>query len=137
MQFAGFWKRFVAAVIDFTIILIIYLLITSLAYGDIDPNDMSGFSLFFVHNLLLPLVALTYYTLLECSRLRGSFGKLLLGIQVVDAKGKQLSFWRAFFRTFSKVGTSLTFGLGFFIAAWTKKKQGLHDFLSGSVLVSK
>ena len=137
MQFAGFWKRFVAAVIDFTIILIAYLLVTSLTYGDIDPNDMSSSTLFFVHNILLPLIALTYYTLLESSRLKGSFGKLILGIQVVDAKGKKLTVWRSFLRTLSKVGTSLTFGLGFLIAAWTKKKQGLHDFLSGSVLVSK
>ena len=51
---------------------------------------------------LLP-VGLPYFALFECSRLRGTPGKLLLGLKVTDEQGRNLSISRAMMRILGKM----------------------------------
>jgi hypothetical protein len=47
-----------------------------------------------------------------------------IGIIVVDSNGKRLTFPRALVRELGKYVSLLTFGIGFFMIGFTKKKQG-------------
>ena len=88
-------------------------------------------------SLVLLVIIWLYYALLESSPLQASVGKILMGIKVVDRRGRRLSFWQATERIVSKLVTNVTFYFGFFVAAWDKKKRTLHDRISHSAVILK
>ncbi len=120
--YAGFWKRALAIFID-QVILVVILFVPVLG-GIILPKA------------IVSLVFLFYFILMESSPLQATVGKLMLGIKVVDGDGKKISFFRAFFRTISKILSSVLF-IGYIIAAFTQKKQALHDLLSGCLVINQ
>lgn len=123
-MYASVWKRFFAFVIDAVIFLILFWILSQI---------MSNASV----SLVLLVMIWLYYALLESSPLQASIGKMIVGIKVVDRKGRRLSFWHATERIFSKLVTNITFYFGFFIAAFDKKKRTLHDRISRSAVISK
>jgi hypothetical protein len=54
---------------------------------------------------------------------------------VVDANGARLTFVRALLRNLAKIISSLPFGLGFLLAAFTPRKQALHDLITKCLVV--
>ena len=67
---------------------------------------------------------------MESSEYQATLGKMLLGLKVTDLKGRRISFLRATGRHFGKILSGLILGIGFFMIAFTKKKQGLHDIIT-------
>ena len=156
--YGGFWLRFIALLIDTPIVKAIATVLASLIVGhtfDLISQRAkeasakgAGISTAFVQELIVSLLPLLgqllivyvvvgwlYYTLLESSPLRGTIGKIVLSVRVVDRRLEQVSFLRASARHFAKILSSLLFCLGFFMAGFTKRKQGLHDLISGCVVV--
>jgi uncharacterized RDD family membrane protein YckC len=62
-------------------------------------------------------------------------GKRLMGIKVVDINSAPINFWRAMGRTLSKVFISSIFLIGFIMAAFTSKKQALHDLMANTIVI--
>jgi uncharacterized RDD family membrane protein YckC len=60
-----------------------------------------------------------------------------MGIRVCDEAGQKISFAKASTRFFAKWISSALFGIGFFMAAFTKKKQGLHDLMAGTIVTKQ
>lgn len=77
-----------------------------------------------------------YNSLFESSKNKGTIGKMLFGIIVVDYQGNRLSFKKSTIRTFSKL-ISLFFVLGFFIALSSEKKQSIHDNIAKTLVLYK
>lgn len=123
-MYASVWKRFFAFLIDAVVFVILFWVLAQL----MDNASVS---------LVLLVIIWLYYALLESSPLQASFGKIIVGIKVVDRRGRRLTFWQATERIFSKLVTNVTFYFGFFIAAFDKKKRTLHDRISHSAVVSK
>lgn len=123
-MYASVWKRFFAFLIDAAVFAVLFFVLSQL---------MSNASV----SLVLLVLIWLYYALLESSPLQASLGKIIVGIKVVDRRGRRLSFWQATERIFSKVVTNVTFYFGFFIAAFDKKKRTLHDRISHSAVISK
>jgi uncharacterized RDD family membrane protein YckC len=90
-------------------------------------------------NLLWYSVPLTvnwlYRAIMESSNKQATIGKLLLKVRVADLAGNRISFWRATVRHFSKMISSSILLTGFLMAGWTKKKQALHDKVSGCLVI--
>ncbi|AZK49181.1 RDD family protein [Paenibacillus lentus] len=84
--------------------------------------------------ILLPWL---YYAILESSKLQGTFGKKALGIIVVDQNFERVSFGRASGRFWSRILSYLTLHVGYIMAAFTKKKQALHDLIAKTYVVNK
>ena len=120
--YAGFWKRAVAILIDEVILVVI--LFAPVLVGIVLPK------------VIVSLVFLFYFVLMESSPLQATLGKLMLGIKVVDGDGKRISFFRSLLRTISKILSSILF-IGYIIAAFTQKKQALHDFCSGCLVINQ
>lgn len=76
-----------------------------------------------------------YWAGLESSGLQGTLGKRAVGLMVTDLAGQRISFRRATGRYFGKILSAMLFYVGFLMAAFTAKKQALHDMLSGTVVV--
>lgn len=82
------------------------------------------------------LILLAYWTISETGRHRASIGKRIMGIEVVDEGGATITWRRALGRNIGKLLSAFVFMVGFMMAGWTNRKQGLHDMLA-SCLVRK
>ena len=65
-------------------------------------------------------------------------GKMALGIQVTDLEGNRISFGKALSgRNLAKIISALIFYTVSIMAAFTAKKQALHDMIAGTLVVKK
>lgn len=82
-------------------------------------------------------IAALYYMFLESSNTRGTFGKAIVGIQVVGQDGKAITTGTAAIRFFARFISCISLGLGFLISLITDYNQGLHDILTGCFVEKK
>jgi len=78
-----------------------------------------------------------YFTLLESSHQRGTFGKRIMELAVTDLNGDRISFCRANGRYWGKTISVITIFIGFIMAGMTKKKQALHDKMARCLVVKR
>lgn len=137
MSYADFWKRVVALLIDtvllgivgFVIGLILGLFLALLGASEVVAGLLG--------NVLGLIVGWLYFALMESSPYQGTVGKIALGIKVTDLDGHRIGFGRATGRHFSKILSGLILCVGYIMAAFTDKKQGLHDMLANTLVVDK
>jgi uncharacterized RDD family membrane protein YckC len=130
--YAGFWRRVAAVLIDGLLLSVVTLPLT-LAFGGYDAyadlGQAPGAS------TSSTVIAWLYYALMESSAKQATVGKMALGIMVADLEGGRIGFGRATGRYFGKILSALILGIGFLMAAFTERKQGLHDMLAGTLVV--
>jgi uncharacterized RDD family membrane protein YckC len=148
-RYAGFWRRFVAMIIDGLVFSPVFLIffagsgLFSVLSGAAAGRDMEGVgaALFglgiFAGFLVLVVGNWLYHTLMECSRHQATLGKMALGIKVTDMNGNRISFARANGRFFGKLLSGAVMNIGYIMAAFTVQKQALHDMLAGCLVVLK
>jgi uncharacterized RDD family membrane protein YckC len=124
VEFAGFWPRVGAAIIDWIILSAFQYLV--LVFMPLGSQEISGI-MFFVNWL--------YFTLQESSQRQATIGKMALGIVVTDLNGERIGFAKATGRYFAKILSAIILLIGFIMVAFTEKKQGLHDILAGTLVV--
>jgi uncharacterized RDD family membrane protein YckC len=137
--YAGFWKRFVAYFVDGVIVNLCSFLI-SLAMGV--SNALAAENINWDTNLIIAYAiiicgSMLYFTLFESSPLQATPGKLMMGVKVTDLNGNRISFPRALGRYIGKIISGVLLGIGYLMIAFTEKKQGLHDFIAGTLVVEK
>ncbi|RLL34596.1 RDD family protein [Acinetobacter cumulans] len=139
-QYAGFWIRTGACIIDSFILLIIMLFLLFWFYqGDWDLILDTGCSeqlsvLWFdvTINYILPFIL----TLLVWHIWSASPGKILLGLKIVDATtGDKIKPLQSLIRYLGYFPSSLVFGLGLIWVAFDQKKQGWHDKMANTVVI--
>jgi hypothetical protein len=72
---------------------------------------------------------------MESSDWQATLGKRAMGIKVVDEYGNRIGFGRATGRYYSKIVSTIIFSVGYMMAGWTERKQGLHDKMAGAFVV--
>ena len=122
-RYAGFWRRVLAALLDGIIIAAVSALLTALV-GDSSIEGAVGGALWWL-----------YSAFMESSEHQATIGKIALHLKVTDLSGSRLSFGRATGRYFAKIISALILFIGFLMAGWTAKKQGLHDMIAGTLVV--
>jgi len=75
-----------------------------------------------------------YFAILE-STFQATLGKRALGLKVTGIDGEPISFGRASLRYFGKILSAAILSIGFLMAAFTKKKQALHDILASCLVI--
>lgn len=137
LEYAGFWIRLVALVVD-TIVLYVLNQLIDYAFFSSYVSEVVGesglASLFTIYNLIGILVAAAYDGLLESSSTQGTLGKMAVGIKVGDEKGNRISFMNAIGRHFSKYLSAIVLFIGFIMVAFDIKNQGLHDKIASTVV---
>jgi uncharacterized RDD family membrane protein YckC len=143
--YAGFWRRFVAFLID-NIILEIVTTIFGCIYAFIIgytftvtgiSEDTSKIVLFVGVCIFCIIFYWLYFTLLESSLKQATFGKMAIGIIVTDLNNNRISFGKANGRYWGKIVSAIILFIGFFMAGFTQKKQALHDIMAGTLVVKK
>jgi len=147
VQYAGFWRRMAASIIDGFAVGLLSLPITlpiaigfgaAMAHGDDGGASAMGPILVqVVVQLVSLLLTVTYLTCFHASRLMATPGKLAVGIKVVRADGQRLGVGRSLGRAFAYYLSVLTLYIGFLIAAFTRRKQGLHDLVCDTLVVDR
>lgn len=128
-EYAGFWRRVAAYSCDSLVLFIPIALLSfglEALFGALDPTVLS----FLAVALLVFL-----YDGFMISRRGATYGRQYLGVEVVRKNGENLSFWRAGFRGILRVLTLLLWGVLFLIQPFTSRRQALHDFAVGSVVL--
>ena len=140
MDYAGFWRRAVALVIDVILFGIVQMIIIfgfmgGMMVGEAGEETM-GAAMLGV-NLLLIVIGWLYFALMESSKLQATLGKMMIGVVVTDLEGNRISFGRATGRYFGKVVSSVILLIGYIMAAFTKRKQALHDIMAKCLVIRK
>jgi uncharacterized RDD family membrane protein YckC len=85
--------------------------------------------------LLLILLCWLYSAGVTSSQYGGTFGKMIMGMKVVDTSGDRISFGRATVRFIAKIFSGLILFIGFFMIHFSPAKQGLHDRFAGTYVI--
>jgi uncharacterized RDD family membrane protein YckC len=96
-----------------------------------DPGTVITISVIF-----LVLVWL-YHAGLEASPMQGTLGKRMSGIKVINLSGRRCGMGQTSIRFFGKLLSAALLGAGFFMIAFSRRRQGLHDVLAGSLVVKR
>ncbi len=138
VEYAGFWKRFAATLIDYLIILVPTFIITFsfMVFGGLEGQSKRQQLELIVQGISIVLNWL-YFGFMESSPLQATVGKLALGLIVTDVDGRPLSFARATGRYFGKLLSGLTLCIGYIMAGFTQRKQALHDIIAGCLVIKK
>jgi uncharacterized RDD family membrane protein YckC len=156
VEYAGFWLRFLAFLIDgvvmslaVVLVLIPLIFLTGLGtllsrfHPDEEWNDAGVFlivAVFFLFATVGLAVTWLYHAWMESSEWQATVGKKALSLVVTDMAGQRVSFGRATGRHFAKIITNLVsfgIGLGYLMAAFTAKKQALHDIIAGCLVLRR
>jgi len=146
--YAGFWKRFAALFIDSIVVGVAYYAVLILAMivmgvglagltGSPDAAGSGVFALIALVYLSYPLISAAYYVSFESSSKQATLGKMAVGIKVGDREGRRLSRAHALGRWASHIVCYLTIYIGYLMAAFTERKQGLHDMLASTLVVDQ
>ena len=137
--YAGFWLRFVAAIADGLLLMIINLPIGfCIGFGwslGMGSSPESRASMFLVVRLVSVLISWLYFALQESGPQQATPGKSMLGIQVTDLNGQRITFARATGRHFGKIISAMILLIGYIMAGFTERKQALHDIMAGCLVI--
>ncbi|RPH92936.1 zinc-ribbon domain-containing protein [candidate division KSB1 bacterium] len=150
-EYAAFWRRFLAYVVDRLLlsipsgILAILFFIPSIMRFLSNCCSIEGI-LFSVISflfgwiwffILIVTMHLLYFVWFESSHFQATPGKLLLGIIVTDIEGRRISFFRSLGRNLGKIISHMVLNIGFILAGLTPRKQALHDMLADCLVVMR
>lgn len=133
MDYAGFWIRFVAYLID-GIILAVVTVPLAFVFGE-SPLDPAASAAYGISDFLNLVIGIAYFVGFEGSSKQATPGKMAFGLIVTDESGGRISYPRALGRYFAKILSTLILFIGFIMVAFTEKKQGLHDLLASTFVV--
>ena len=134
-QYAGFWRRVAAVIVDGLLLGIIGGGLGAILHLDA-PSGATGWQSR-PQDALSALIGLFYYVAMESSHYQATLGKMALSIKVTDIEGNKITLAKAIIRYLSKILSGIILGIGFLMVAFTEKKQGLHDMIAGTLVVKK
>jgi len=155
-NYAGFWLRLVAVIIDGIIIgvaqsFIIVPLLAAVGFGFAsgaenmdfsDPEQSAGMiagmaALMGGYWILAMCIQILYFSFMESSKSQATVGKMALGLIVTDLNGGKLDFSKALVRNLCKIISNFTLLIGYIMAGFTEKGQALHDMIASTLVVKK
>jgi len=154
--YAGLGRRFIAWIVDTILVLLIGIIVISFfslsngikyAYYIVAQHapitdlteagtlDAAITPIIAAFGMLIVIIPWVYYAGFESSRSQATPGKLLVKTVVTDLDGNKPTFARVTLRHFAKFISTLVIFIGFLMIGFTKKKQGLHDKIAGTLVL--
>ena len=128
-QYGGFWVRLIALLADSAIVFLSSALIIAGAAMAVGPETLVPIV------LVVTLAGALYWPVMHASRRRATFGKSIVGLRVTRFDGRRISLLRSLWREIAKFFSSALLLLGYIMAAFTPRKQALHDLMSATYVV--
>ncbi len=108
----GFWRRFVATLIDFCIFIIPFAVFHGAAW----------------------LLWMAYHFVLWAVS-GGTVGDIVMRIKIVKENGAPMDWKTSFIRIMAAMLSAVALFIGFFWAGWTRDKKAWHDIIAGTIIV--
>ena len=136
VEYVGFWKRLVAAVIDILILLVVIVPAVLAIYGleyprQVEQGGFAGIWDFALQVVFPAIVAILFW------KYRGATpGKMAISARIVDATTRGTpTTGKLVLRYVAYLASTLPFGLGFLWIGIDRRKQGFHDKIAGTVVI--
>ena len=136
-EYAGFWIRLGASLVDTLLMVLITIPLLIIYYGfdtywqAAQSGEFLGLGEVII-SWLFPIVATIWFWL----KMQATPGKILFSLKVLDEKtGQPLTLNQSVIRYLGYFASTIVLGLGFIWIAFDGKKQGWHDKMAGSVVV--
>lgn len=148
-EYAGFWIRFVAKVIDGLLLSVVSMVFMAIFGGVMagvgagmqdNPEAATGLmiGLFVLIYGGMFAVAIGYNVLfLGNARFQATPGKMAVGLRVIRADGGRVSYGRATGRFFAEWISQMVLYIGYIIAGFDEEKRALHDHICGTRVIFK
>lgn len=147
-EYAGFWIRFGAWMIDYIILTIISTILIVIGgvtagvsgmveqleqSGEPDPAVIAGVLIFYA----AIFVIVFGYKIVMVGKWGATVGKMAVGLKVITADGGKVSYMRATGRAFAEILSGMILYIGYIIAGFDDEKRSLHDHICGTRVVFK
>jgi len=145
---ASFWIRLLAFVIDLAIVYVVlgivigYLIANKLivdirTYTTLDAYNKMPYKDFLVLQVIFISALVIYNSVCEASSMKGSVGKRICRLVVVDADGVGISYLNALGRSLARIVSLSFYGIGFISIFWSEHRQALHDYIARTYVVRR
>lgn len=133
--YTGFWPRVGASLIDTVLLLVLTypILISIYGWEYLDGDFFVAGVADFILSWVFPLLAIIAFWIYR----QATPGKMAISAQIVDAKtGGKPTLQQYIVRYLGYFISTIPLGLGLMWVGWDKKKQGWHDKLANTVVIS-
>lgn len=132
MEYAGFWRRLGANIIDgFFILMFNWSIVFSLGFGNIsrgiNKNELSSIIGF--------LIGVGYVIFFWATQNGQTLGKRAMAVRIVKESGEPVDFATAIIRYIGYIISSIVLLLGFIWVIFDPKKQGWHDKIAKTYVI--
>ncbi len=145
--YAGFWIRFVAKFIDGLILFVPQMMLqmaVTMAVGARGSFSTSGHSgnvdlapvLAMLISMVLSILIQATYNILLVSNYGATWGKMAVGLRIVNEDGSKLTTGKAVGRFFAEMVSGLTLYIGYIIAGFDDEKRALHDHICATRVIA-
>ena len=140
MEFAGFWIRFGAKVIDGLLLWVVYMTISvalsvAIAYAGNQNPVMSA--VLAISIFLIEIGISMAYSVYFVGKHGATPGKMALGLKIVMSDGTNLNYGMATKRFFAEMLSAFTMYIGYLLAAFDEEKRSLHDRICDTRVIRK
>jgi uncharacterized RDD family membrane protein YckC len=135
-EYAGFWIRVGATLIDTLLLSMVTVLLMLWVYGSLvyESEDIFLGPADFLINVVFPLSGTILFWLYKSA----TPGKMALGLKIVNADdGGKLTVGQCIGRYFAYIPAIFVLFIGILWVAFDEKKQGWHDKLAKTVVIKK
>ena len=138
LQYAGFWIRFGAKIVDWLIIsafsFIIFIPLGIFMATRISSTS-SGLTMVLIQimNYAIPATYVTFFL----GKFGATPGKMACKLKVVTADNERVSYLRALGRYFAEILSSLILLIGYIMAAFDDERRTLHDRICDTRVIRK
>ena len=139
-EYAGFWIRVGASIIDNIILMVALIPLTMIFGGGKTTASMNGFSSFQFMSTTdwFWQLAILIFCIFCWIKFAGTPGKRLLRLKVLDEKtGENITIGQGIIRYIGYFPAILVFFIGLIWVAFDAKKQGWHDKMARTVVVKE
>jgi len=136
MQYADFWIRAGAKIIDIFILYTIGFVVSVFLSPFGSPPDDPEFTMTFpiLANFFQLIIAVSYTTYF-LGKYAATPGKMAFNLKVVTPDGKKVAYSQACFRYFAEIISSLIFFIGYLMAIFDAERRTLHDRIANTRVV--
>ncbi|KEK23803.1 RDD family protein [Bacillus gaemokensis] len=125
---AGFWRRFLACIVDGLVFVPVYIILAILKVSDSNTETTVNI-LNFLYFLIVPAVWMGF-----------TVGKKVLGAQITRLDGNKVTIWTTCKRyVLGGIVYTLTLGIGIIVSAFMvglrEDKRAIHDFIAGTQVI--
>jgi uncharacterized RDD family membrane protein YckC len=137
-EYAGFWIRVGAKIIDWIILSVVNTVITAI-WGFVavssagTPHAVASM----IVSYILQTAVSAAYTTWFLGKYGATPGKMACKIQVITSDGGNVNYLRAFARHFAEWISGIIIGIGYIMVAFDNEKRALHDRICDTRVIRK